>query len=152
MTRFLLLLILCPFIAEAQQNDLKPIGSNLLPTNQWAGYYWQSGVKVQYTYDGIDIRAKDLGQYILASDDTDALRAYNAYMGSRQAGGWLIAGGLLTAVIGAPIMLSNRPGSTGNFTMTQPFVCPGGSYCGTPVGGSRQMVSVPDTQRKRSYW
>ena len=86
MTRFLLLLILCPFVARAQQSDLKPIGTDLIPTNQWTGNYWQSGVKAQYTYDGLDIRAKDLGQYILASDDAEAIRAYNAYIGSRQAG------------------------------------------------------------------
>lgn len=152
MTRFSLLLLLCPFIASTQQSDLKPIGSDLLPTNQWTGYYWQSGVKLQYTYDGLDIRAKDLGQYILASDDANAIRAYNAYIGSRQAGGWLIAGGVLTAVIGAPIMLSNRPNSNGKFETTQPFVCPSGMYCGTPVGGGRQMVTVPDAQRRRSYY
>lgn len=159
MTRFLLLLILCPFIAEAQQNDLKPIGSDLLPSNYWDGNSFQSSVKVQYTYDGLDIRAKDLGQYIIASGDADATREYNAYLNSRQAGGWLIAGGVLTAVIGAPIMLSNRPGSDSKFVTQQPYVCPTGLVCGSTVtgktvygGGVLGNFPVADTQRRRSYY
>ena len=152
MTRLLLLLLLCPFVVQAQQEDLKPIGTDLVPTNEWNGTWWQSGVKTQYTYDGLDIRPNQLGQYILASGDVDAIREYNAYTSSRQAGGWLIAAGLLTAVVGAPIMFSNRPNSNGKFEITQPFVCPSGMYCGTPVGGgSRQTVTIPNVQRRRSF-
>lgn len=156
MTRILLFLVLCPVAAWAQPDNLKPIGSDLLPSNYWNGHGWQSGVKTQYTYDGLDIRARDLGQYILASGDANATREYNAYRNSRHAGGWLIAAGVLTAVIGTPIMLSNRPGSDGKFTTQQPYVCPTGYACG---GTSGKLVyggqvafyqTVPDTKREKA--
>lgn len=156
MTRILLFLVLCSFAAWAQPDNLKPIGSDLLPSNYWNGHGWQSGVKTQYTYDGLDIRARDLGQYIMASGDANATREYNAYRNSRHAGGWLIAGGVLTAIIGTPIMLSNRPGSDGKFTTQQPYVCPTGYACG---GTSGKMVyggrvafyqTVPDTRREKA--
>ena len=159
MTRLLLLFALCPLIVVAQPDTLRPIENDLLPANYWNGYGWQSGVKTQYIYNGLDIRAKDLGQYIIASGDADATRQYNAYLNSRQAGGWLIAGGLLTAVIGAPIMLSNGPGSDGKFTTQQPYICPTGYACGgTATNGKLvyggQVVfyqDVTDTQRKNAF-
>lgn len=135
MTRVLLLFILSPFVLWAQSDALKPIGSDLLPSNYWNGSYWQSGVRTQYTYDGLDIRAKDLGRYILASGDADAIREYKTYVGSRRAGGWLIAAGVVAMAIGTPIMLSNRPDSDGKFTTQQPFVCPTGHVCGSTTAG-----------------
>lgn len=157
MTRVLLLFVLCPFTLFAQPDTLKPINSDLLPSNYWNGYGWHSGTKVQYTYDGLDIRAKDLGRYILASGDADAIREYQAYRSSRQAGGWLIAGGIVAMAIGTPIMLSNRPNSDGKFTTQQPYVCPAGYACGSTTTG--QMVyggqiagyqTVPDTKREKA--
>ena len=157
MTRLLLLFVMCSFTLSAQPDTLKRIESDLLPSNYWAGYGWQPGTKIQYTYDGLDVRAKDLGRYILASGDADAIREYNAYRSSRQAGGWLIAGGLLAIVIGTPIMLSNRPGSDGKFTTQQPFVCPTGSACGSTTTGKTvyggQIAwyeTVPDVKRERA--
>lgn len=156
MTRFLLLCVLCPFTLSAQPDTLKPIDSDLLPSNYWNGNYWQSGTQVQYTYDGLDVRPKELGQYILASGDANAIREYNAYVSRRQTGGWLLAGGILGMVIGTPIMLSNRPGSDGKFTTQQPYVCPTGYACGSTTG---QMVyggqvagyqTVPDTKRAKA--
>ena len=148
MTRFLLLFALCPLVLLAQPDTLRPIDSDLLPATYWDGNMMQSGVKTQYTYDGLDIRAKDLGQYIIASGDANAVREYKTYLNSRQAGGWLIAAGVITAVIGAPIMLSNRPGKGGEFMTTQSLPCSSpGFYC---IGDG--MIDVPDTQRRRSYY
>ncbi|GAB3798182.1 hypothetical protein GCM10028819_18690 [Spirosoma humi] len=163
MKTLLLLLLLCPLSVWAQQDkiplpvqgeNLKPIESDLIPS--YNGRYGQQ-VKTQYVYDGLDIRrAKDLGQYIYASGDPNAIREFNAYISSRKAGGWLIAGGITSAIVGAIIMGSNGPGSDGKFIAQQPYVCPTGYAC----GGSGGVVyggqiagyqAVTDTQRKNTY-
>ncbi|GAB2522674.1 hypothetical protein GCM10027085_11150 [Spirosoma aerophilum] len=89
-------------------------------------------------YDGLDVRhAKDLGQYILASGDRDAIREFKSYISSRHTGGWLIAGGVTWAIIGAIVMGSNGPGSDGKFTTQQPYYCPTGYACGgTGISGT----------------
>lgn len=159
-----LLLLLCPYYVWAQHvtlpppisaENLKPIETDLVPSN---GRYGQQ-VKTQYMYDGLDVRhAKDLGQYIYASGNPDAIREFDRYIGSRKTGGWLIAGGVTTAIIGAIIMGSNGPGSDGKFTMQQPFVCPMGYACGgigisgtVYGGGIVGYQTVTDTQRQNSY-
>ena len=163
MKTLLLLLLLSPLSLWAQQDripspgqgeNLKPIESDLVPS--YNGRYGQQ-VKTQYMYDGLDVRhAKDLGQYIYASGDPDAIHEFNAYISSRKAGGWLIAGGLTAATVGAIIMGSNGPGSNGKFTLQQPYVCPTGYAC----GGSGGVVyggqiagyqTMADTQRKNTY-
>ena len=165
MKKLLLLLLFCPLSLWAQQDripppiqgeELKPIQSDLIPS--YNGRYGHQ-VKTQYMYDGLDVRhARDLGQYILASGDPDAIHEFNAYIGSRKAGGWLIAGGITSAIIGAIIMGSNGPGSDGKFTMQQPFYCPTGYACGgTGIsgtiygGGIAGYQTVTDTQRQNSY-
>ncbi|ADB41331.1 hypothetical protein Slin_5363 [Spirosoma linguale DSM 74] len=163
MKALLLLLLLSPLSAWAQQDrlpppvsseNLKPIESELTPS--YNGRYGQQ-VKTQYMYDGLDVRhAKDLGQYILASGDRDAIHEFNRYIGSRHTGGWLIAGGITWAIIGAVIMGSNGPGSDGKFTTQQPYYCPTGYACGGSGGMvyGGQVVSyqtVPDTHRQNMY-
>lgn len=163
MKTLLLLLFLCPLSVWAQQDripppvqgeNLKPIESDLVPS--YNGRYGQQ-VKTQYMYDGLDVRrAKDLGQYIYASGDPDAIHEFNAYISSRKAGGWLIAGGITSVLVGAIIMGSNGPGSDGKFTLQQPYICPKGYAC----GGSGGVVygghiagyqTMTDTQRKNTY-
>lgn len=163
MKYFIFILLLGPFslwaqidsLAPVRAHTLKPIQSDLLPA-----YYGRYGtsIRTQYTYDGLDVRhAKDLGQYIMASGDPDAIREFNAYLGSRRTGGWLIAGGIVTAVVGAAIMGSNGPGSDGKFTTQQPIYCPAGSYCGStshgPIYGGQIISYAPatDTQRQNAY-
>ncbi|AUD03046.1 hypothetical protein [Spirosoma pollinicola] len=139
-----------------QQENLKPIESDLVPA--YNGRYGQN-VKTQYMYDGLDVRrAKDLGQYIYASGDPDAIQEFNTYIGSRKTGGWLIAGGITSALIGAIIMGSSGPGSDGKFTMQQPFYCPIGYACGgtgisgTVYGGQiAGYQTVTDTHRQNTY-
>ncbi|GAB3778605.1 hypothetical protein GCM10028818_27810 [Spirosoma horti] len=114
MKKLLLLLLLCPLSLWAQQDriptpvqgeTLKLIESDLVPS--YNGRYGQQ-VKTQYMYDGLDVRhAKELGQYILASGNPDAIHEFNAYIGSRKAGGWLIAGGIITSAIGLIVGISN---------------------------------------------
>ncbi len=165
MKKILLLLFLCPLHLWAQQDripppvqaeSLKPIESDLIPT--YNGRYGQH-VRAQYMYDGLDVRrAKDLGQYIYASGDPDAIHEFNAYINSRKTGGWLIAGGITSALIGAIIMGSNGPGSDGKFTIQQPFYCPTGYACGgtgisgTVYGGQiAGYQTVTDTHRQNTY-
>ena len=107
-------------------------------------------------YDGLDIKAKNLAPYIMASGDPTAIHEFTAYMNSRHAGGWLIAGGVTSVLIGAIIMGSNGPGSDGKFTIQQPYVCPTGYACGsssgTVYGGQiAGYQPVTDTQRKNTY-
>lgn len=144
----LLLFLLAPAIAWAQADTLKPIGTDLIPV--YGGQYG-SHVGVRYTYDGLDVRRpKELGQYIMASGNPEAMAAFQRYIGGRKAGGWMIAAGLVSAAIGLPIMLSNKPNSNGQFTITQPFQCPPGYFCGS-VGGNTPTIQVPDASRKRSF-
>ncbi len=163
MRHLLFILLLCPLslwaqvdsLAPVRASTLKPIESELLPA--YHGRYGTS-VRTQYTYDGLDVRhKKDLGQYIMASGDPDAIREFNAYLSSRHTGGWLIAGGIVTAVIGTAIMGSNGPGSDGKFTTQQPIYCPTGSYCGTTASGTiyggqiAGYVPATDTKRQNAF-
>ncbi len=162
MKNLLIILLLCPLGLRAQidslspyrNENLKPIESDLIP-----GYYGRYGsrVRTQYTYDGLDVqRTKDLKPYIMASGSPEAIREFSAYLNNRKTGGWLIAGGITSAIIGTIIMASNGPGSDGKFTMQQPFVCPTGNICGgslgTVYGGQiAGYQTVTDTQRQNSY-
>lgn len=163
MKTLLLISLLCPLHLWAQQislpppaENLKPIGTELIPS--YNGRYGQQ-VKTQYTYDGLDVRrAKDLGQYIYASENPDAIREFNSYISSRHAGGWLIATGVVSAVVGASIMLSNGPGRDGTFTTQQPIYCPSGYACGgtgisgTVYGGQiAGYQTVPDTRKQNTF-
>ena len=140
MKTLLILLLVCPLLTWAQvdlsapvrSEDLKPIQSDLVP-GYYGGRYGRS-VRTQYTYDGLDIKPKALGQYILASGDPDAIREFNAYVSGRHAGGWLIGGGVATMIVGVAIMGSNGPNSDGKFTTQQPYVCPMGQVCGGSLG------------------
>ena len=143
MKALLIFLLVCPLLTRAQldtmppvqRNTLKPIGNELVPGGYYNGQYGQIGVRTQYTYDGLDVRrAKDLGPYILASGDPNAIHEFNAYVQSRHTGGWLIAGGSIALIAGAAIAFSNEPGSNGQFTTQQPYVCPAGQVCGTSSG------------------
>ena len=163
MKNLLLILLLCPFgglraqidsLSPYRKENLKPIESDLLP-----GYYgrYGTGVRTQYTYDGLDVkRAMDLRPYIMASGDPAAIHEFNAYLTNRKTGGWLIAGGLTSMLIGGIIMGSNGPGSDGNFTVQQPYVCPSGYICGgslgTVYGGQvAGYQTSTDTQRRNTY-
>ncbi len=146
-----LLLFLCPVLAWAQADTLKPIGSELIPT--YNGQYG-SGVAIQYMYDGLDVRRpKELGKYIMASGSPEAIQAFQQYKSSRRAGGWLIAAGALSMVIGTPIMLSNKPDADGKFLMRQAYKCPAGYVCSSGmggIGGPLPTVQVPDVARLRA--
>ncbi|MVM40106.1 hypothetical protein GO730_24930 [Spirosoma sp. HMF3257] len=164
MKKFLLLLVLGPLQVWAQQDriipppisaeNLKPIESDLVPS--YNGRYGQR-VRTQYIYDGLDVRhAKDLGPYIMASGNPDAIREFNSYIASRHTGGWLIAGGITSAIVGAIIMGSNGSGNNGKFTTQQPFYCPVGNVCGgtsgTVYGGQiAGYQTVVDTHKQNTY-
>ncbi|MVM33225.1 hypothetical protein GO755_24505 [Spirosoma sp. HMF4905] len=114
MKKVLLLLLLGPLHVWAQQDripppvsaeNLKPIESDLVPA--YNSRYGTS-MRTQYMYDGLDVRhAKDLGPYILASNNPDAIREFNSYLTSRHAGGWLIGGGLIASGVGLIVGISN---------------------------------------------
>ncbi|CCH02191.1 hypothetical protein FAES_4191 [Fibrella aestuarina BUZ 2] len=162
MNRLCLLLLLLPSLLFAQHDsvqtlrrqDLKPIGNDLVP--DYRGPYYGSTVSTQYTYDGLDIIARHLVPYIQASGDPDAIREINAYIRNRHTGGWLIAGGVATMVVGTVMVASNAPNADGKFTTQQPYICPTGLACGYSGGvvyGGQQAgaVTVPDNQRKNAF-
>ncbi|GAB4026088.1 hypothetical protein [Spirosoma koreense] len=137
---------------------LKPIESEFIPGHSYSRY--GGSARTQYIYDGLDVRhPKDLAPYILASGDPNAIGELNKYLNSRQTGNWLIAGGVVTAIVGGIIMGSNGPGSDGKFTMQQPYVCPTGYACGgnatagTLVYGGQiaGYQTVTDTRRQNAF-
>lgn len=134
MKRLLLLLLLSPLSLWAQvdsvqtlrQQDLKLIESELQPA-----YYGRYGttVRSQYMYDGLDVKAKQLAPYIMASSEPTAIQEFNKYISNRHTGGWLIAGGITTMLVGIIVGTSNSPA-----TVQQPITCPTGMVCGTSTG------------------
>lgn len=93
MKALLLLFLMAPLKLWAQAETLKPIGSELIPGGYYGGRYgYGQSVRTQYTYDGVDIKPKALGPYMLASGNSDAIREFDAYIRNRHTGGWLIAG------------------------------------------------------------
>ncbi|GAB3539361.1 hypothetical protein [Spirosoma fluminis] len=151
------LLAQSPVVPSLIQSDtLKLIESELQP-----GYYNRYGqtVRSQYMYDGLDIKAKNLKPYIMASGDPVAIREFQSYMNGRHTGGWLIAGGITSAIIGAIIMGSNGPNSNGKFIVQQPIVCPPGYACGGSATGGKLVYGgqiagyqdVIDTKRQNTY-
>lgn len=162
MKRLCVLLLFLPSLLRAQtdsvqtlrRQDLKPIGTDLIPA--YRGYYYGTTVQSQYTYDGLDIKAKNLVPYIVASGNPDAIREINAYVSNRHTGGWLIAGGVTSMIVGTVMMASNSPGADGKFTMQQPYVCPTGFACssgGKTVYGGQVVgyTTEVDTERKNAF-
>ena len=133
MKLLLLLLLLSPIQLLAQTDsvqtlrvqDLKLIESELQPA-----YYGRYGttVRSQYMYDGLDVKAKQLAPYIMASGEPTAIQEFNKYLSNRHTGGWLIAGGVVSMIVGTIVGTSNSP-----VTVQQPYVCPTGYACsGSP--------------------
>lgn len=160
-----LLLTALPLLAQAQPDtlrpirpeDLKPIETELLPA-----YYGRYGatVRSQYMYDGLDIEAKNLTPYIHASGDPVAIREFDTYISRRHTGGFMIAGGIVAAIVGTAIMGANRPDADGRFTTQQPITCPSGNFCGgsltggKAVQGTGQIIGyepATDTRRQNAY-
>jgi hypothetical protein len=139
-----------------RREELKPITYDLMPTGTFTRYGYVHGSRTQYMYDGLDIRAKALGPYIMASGDPTAIREFNAYLRNRQTGGLLIGGGIAAMLVGTIIMASNSPGADGKFTTQQAIVCPVGMVCGGSLGTvyGGQVVgyqSVTDTERRGGF-
>ncbi|WP_229374493.1 hypothetical protein [Fibrella rubiginis] len=133
----LLLLFVCPLQLWAQadsvqtlrREDLKLIESELQPA-----YYGRYGttVRSQYMYDGLDIKAKQLAPYIMASGEPTAIQEFNKYISNRHTGGWLIAGGITAMLVGTIVGTSNSP-----VNVQKPIICPTGMVCyGTSSGSS----------------
>ncbi len=144
------------FFTTTQRDTLRPIQSEV--TTGYGRY--GATAKTQYMYDGLDVRhAKDLGKYIIASGDADAIHEFSAYMSGRHAGGWLIAAGVGSTLTGLIMMASNGPGSDGKFTTQQTITCPTGYACAgtafgskTVYGGGVGYQTVEDTPRKNAYY
>jgi hypothetical protein len=165
MKTLLFLLLLSSFSLSAQPPVvLSPVRSDtlkLIESELQPGYYGRYGqtVRSQYIYDGLDIKAKNLAPYIMASGDPMAIREFQSYLNSRHTGGWLIAGGIASAIVGAIIMGSNGPGSDGKFTTKQAIVCPTGYACGSSTTGGGLVYggqiagyqTVIDTKRQNTY-
>ncbi|GAB3323977.1 hypothetical protein GCM10027299_20750 [Larkinella ripae] len=80
---------------------MKPIETvtNSVPVYTQYGYRTHSSSN--YLYDGIEVRRPtELGQYILASGDPDAIREYRQFKGGRELGTGLLAVGSVTTLVG----------------------------------------------------
>lgn len=158
MKTLLFMLLALPLLAQAQSDtlrsarreDLKPIGNDLIPT-YYGRYGW--GARPQYTYDGLDIRPRELGPYILALGDENATREWQKYQTGRSAGVLMIIGGSITTIAGFATMGSNRPDANGNFYVARTYTLSQGVSI---VGGNGQTyntitVQEEDTSRKNAY-
>jgi hypothetical protein len=133
MKLILLLFLLSPLALRAQidsvqtlrQSDLRPIENELIPAYGRYGPTYSS----QYMYDGLDIKAKQLAPYIMASGEPTAIQEFNRYLGNRRTGGWLIGGGIVSMIVGTIVGTSNSP-----VTVQQPITCPTGFACGGSSG------------------
>lgn len=114
MKTLLFLLTVLPLCAWAQPDtlrpirpeELKPIESELQPA-----YYGRYGttVRSQYMYDGLDVRSpKELGKYILASGNGEAIREFQSYMSSRQTGTVFVVLGTGLSIGGLIAIISAR--------------------------------------------
>ena len=143
MRKLLLLLLAFPLFAWAQPDsprpirpaaDLKPIGSDLVPTYSRYGY----GSRAQYTYDGINVRrVTDLEKYIRASGDVDANAEYDRFIARRETGTVLVLLGT-GAVIGGLIGITNARSDNNS---SNPFQGPARSTTG-PSGAGGFLVSI----------
>ncbi|WP_128545545.1 hypothetical protein [Larkinella soli] len=100
MKRLLLLLMAAPLGVWAQPESLKPIEHESWPTYVPGQYGPRHSIASAYYYDGIEVRrVTELGKYILASQDPDAIGEYRKFIRARHAGsGMMAAGGVLTVV------------------------------------------------------
>ncbi len=139
MKRLLFLFLLSPLslwaqidsVQTLQQQDLKPIEHELIPGYGRYGPTYSS----QYMYDGLDIKARQLAPYIMASGEPTAIQEFNKYIQNRHTGGWLIGGGIVAMITGTIIGTSNSP-----VTVQQALTCPTGYACGgTSTTGYKQV-------------
>ncbi len=135
-TLFFLFLI-SPFQLWAQSDTLKPIGSDV--TTGYGRY--GNGVRIRYMYDGIDVRSpKDLGHYILASGDVNAIQEFQSYQRSRQTGTLFVVLGTAAAVGGMIGLINARSAPDSQ----NPFQGPARFTTG-PTGGGAFLVGLTGT-------
>lgn len=103
------LVFILPLGVLAQTEGLKPIQKE----NQTVTWGTQYGPRHQsqttYFYDGIEVRrVTELGKYILASGNPDAIREYQQFASSRRVGTGLMVVGGITSVVGTVIAFSSK--------------------------------------------
>lgn len=157
MKTLLLMLLALPLLAQAQSDtlrsmrkeNLKPVGTDFIPAYN-GRYGW--GGRPQYTYDGLDIRPQELGPYILALGDENAISEWQKYQTGRSAGILMIIGGSITTIAGFVTMGNNRPDSDGGFHVTKTYpLQPGVSIVGSNGNYNYYTVKEEDTSRKNAY-
>ncbi|GAB3268943.1 hypothetical protein GCM10027347_38670 [Larkinella harenae] len=99
-TLYVLLLLALPVGVWAQSEPLKPIEIVRYSEPVYTRIGFRPHYTSRYLYDGIEVRrATELGQYILASGDPNAIREYRQFKRGRDVGtGLMIAGGATSLV------------------------------------------------------
>ncbi|MGA0557000.1 hypothetical protein ACO2Q8_10140 [Larkinella sp. VNQ87] len=99
-TLYLFLVLAWP-VGVWAQSELKPIETVTSSIPLYTQYGYRPHSVTQYLYDGIEVRRPtDLGQYILASGDPDAIREYREFKSGRELGTGLLAVGSVTTLVG----------------------------------------------------
>ncbi|WP_138992985.1 hypothetical protein [Larkinella sp. C7] len=102
------LLLAWPVGVWAQSEPLKPIETVTYSVPIYTQYGYRNQPSMQYLYDGIEVRrATDLGQYILASNDPNAIREYRQFKSGRELGTSLMLVGGVTSLVG--IIITANP-------------------------------------------
>ncbi|WP_234736308.1 hypothetical protein [Tellurirhabdus bombi] len=131
----------------AQTEGLKPIQKE----NQTVTWGTQYGPRHQsqttYFYDGIEVRrVTELGKYILASGNPDAIREYRKFTSSRRVGTGLIVVGGVTSVIGAVITFSSNSDSRRDIAGIP--IYQNGLYYSNGMAYSRNPFSSQQSEKK----
>lgn len=97
-----LVLLAWPVGVWAQQSEpLKPIETVTYSVPLYTQYGYRPHSTSNYLYDGIEVRRPtDLGKYILASGDPDAIREYRQFKSGRELGAGLLVVGSVTTLVG----------------------------------------------------
>jgi hypothetical protein len=103
-----ILLLAWPVGVWAQSESLKPIETNTYSVPRYTRYGYQYGSSSRYLYDGIEVRrSTDLGKYILASGDPNAICEYRQFQSGRGVGTTMMVVGGVASVVG--IILAASP-------------------------------------------
>ncbi|GAB3895388.1 hypothetical protein GCM10028803_11860 [Larkinella knui] len=139
------LLLAWPVGVWAQTETLKPIETATYSVPVYTRYGYQPHYSSQYVYDGIEVRRPtDLGQYILASGDPNAIAEYRQFKSGRDFGTSLMVVGGVTSLVGMIITASPKE------TQSQSGIPKGATYYnGAWYGNGMVYYGNPTTETKK---
>ncbi|RRA98595.1 hypothetical protein [Larkinella rosea] len=113
------LLLMWPVGVWAQQEPLKPIETTTYSVPQYTRYGYRQGYTSRYLYDGVEVRrSTELGKYILASGDPNAINEYRQFKTGRSIGTTLMVTGGIASIVG--LIIAATPKETQNLNGVPP--------------------------------